>query len=154
MDILIEQIQSLWKLLSTPLFTLGDSPVSVASIFVSLIIFGIAIVVSKIVERAVENALKNKLIDSGVKGSIQRFSRYIVVVLGAFIALDTAGVSLNSLAAFGAVLMVGVGFGLQNIAQNFVSGIILLLERPIKKETLFLWAVFRAEWWTYACVLL
>jgi small-conductance mechanosensitive channel len=53
--------------------------------------------------------------------------------MGAFVTLDTIGISLTSIAAVGAVLMVGVGFGLQNIAQNFISGIIILLERPIKQ---------------------
>jgi small-conductance mechanosensitive channel len=57
----------------------------------------------------------------------------LTVILGVFIALDTIGISLASIAALGAVLMVGIGFGLQNVAQNFVSGIIILLERPIKQ---------------------
>ena len=85
--------------------------------------------ISKIIERALGNFLKNKSIDPGVKGSIERFSRYLTVTIGAFVALDTIGISLTSIAAVGAVLMVGVGFGLQNIAQNFISGIIILLER-------------------------
>ncbi len=133
MEILLDQVKYIWSLLSTPLFQLGSSQISLASLFVALMILAAFVVISKIIERGVHKTLKSKSIDSGVKGSIERFSRYLVITLGAFIALDTIGISLSSLAALGAVLMVGIGFGLQNIAQNFVSGIIILLERPIKK---------------------
>ena len=133
MEILLDQVKYIWSFLSTPLFQLGNSQISLASLFVALMILAGFAVISKIIERGVHNALKSKAIDSGVKGSIERFSRYLIITLGAFIAFDTIGISLSSLAALGAVLMVGIGFGLQNIAQNFVSGIIILLERPIKK---------------------
>jgi small-conductance mechanosensitive channel len=133
MDIILDQIKYVWNLLSTPLFELGSSHISLASLFVVLLILGSFFIISRIVERGVKNALKNKTIDPGIKGSIERFSRYLIVILGAFIALDTIGISLNSIAALGAILMVGIGFGLQNLAQNFISGIIILIERPIKQ---------------------
>ena len=134
MDIILEQIKFVWSLLSTPLFDLGNSHISIVSLFVVLFILGVFYIISKIIERAVGNILKNKSIDPGIKGSIQRFSRYLIVMVGIFVSLDTIGISLTSIAAIGAVLMVGVGFGLQNIAQNFISGIIILLERPIKQD--------------------
>jgi len=133
MEILLDQVKYIWSLLSTPLFQLGSSQISIASLFVALMILAGFVIISRIIERGVHKTLKSKTIDSGVKGSIERFSRYLIITLGAFVALDTIGISLSSLAALGAVLMVGIGFGLQNIAQNFVSGIIILLERPIKK---------------------
>jgi len=133
MDILLDKIKFAWNLLSTPLFELGNSQISLASLFVALLILGGFFIISKIVERGVQNALKNKAMDPGIKGSIERFSRYLTVVIGVFVSVDTIGISLTSIAALGAVLMVGVGFGLQNIAQNFISGIIILLERPIKQ---------------------
>ncbi len=133
MDILFDQIKFAWNLLSTPLFELGNSQISLASLFVVLLILSGFFIISRIIERGVQNALKNKAIDPGIKGSIGRFLRYLTVTVGAFIALDTIGISLASIAALGAILMVGVGFGLQNLAQNFISGIIILLERPIKQ---------------------
>jgi len=133
MDIIIDQIKFTWNLLSTPLFELGNSKISMASLFVILLILGCFFILSRIVERGVRGVLKNKSIDPGIKGSIERFSRYLTVILGAFIALDTIGISLSSIAALGAVLMVGIGFGLQNLTQNFISGVIILLERPIKQ---------------------
>jgi small-conductance mechanosensitive channel len=133
MDILLDQTKYIWNLLSTPLFDLGNSHISIVSLFVVLLILGVFFVISKIIERAVGNILKNKSIDPGIKGSIERFSKYLTVTVGVFVAVDTIGISLTSIAAVGAVLMVGIGFGLQNIAQNFISGIIILLERPIKQ---------------------
>jgi small-conductance mechanosensitive channel len=71
-------------------------------------------------------------VDSGVRDSVEKFVRYGILAFGFLFALDNLGISISSLAAIGAILMVGIGFGLQNITQNFISGIILLLERPIK----------------------
>lgn len=133
MDILWNQVKSVWNLLSTPLFELGNSRISLASLFVALLILTVFVIIAKILERGVQNALKKKAIDPGVKASVGRFTKYVIIMVGVFVAVDTIGISLTSIAALGAVLMVGIGFGLQNIAQNFISGIIILLERPIKK---------------------
>ena len=134
MDILLDQVKFIWNLISTPLFQLGNSHISIASLFVVLLIIGGFYIISRIIERGMRKFLENKSIDPGIKGSIERFSRYLIVMVGTFVAVDTIGISLTSIAAVGAVLMVGVGFGLQNIAQNFISGIIILLERPIKQN--------------------
>lgn len=133
MDIIFDQIKFVWNLLSTPLFELGSSKISLASLFVVILILLGFYIISRIIERGVKKALKNKAIDPGIKGSIVRFSRYLTVIVGVFVALDTIGISLSSIAALGAILMVGIGFGLQNLTQNFISGIIILLERPIKQ---------------------
>jgi small-conductance mechanosensitive channel len=133
MDIIFDQIKFAWNLLSTPLFELGSSKISLASLFVVILILLGFYTISRIIERGMKKALKNKAIDPGIKGSIVRFSRYLTVIVGAFVALDTIGISLGSIAALGAILMVGIGFGLQNLTQNFISGIIILLERPIKQ---------------------
>lgn len=133
MDIIFDQIKFAWNLLSTPLFELGSSKISLASLFVVILILLGFYIISRIIERGMKKALKNKAIDPGIKGSIVRFSRYLTVIVGVFVALDTIGISLSSIAALGAILMVGIGFGLQNLTQNFISGIIILLERPIKQ---------------------
>jgi small-conductance mechanosensitive channel len=72
-------------------------------------------------------------VDPGVQYALSRLVHYVVLAIGGFLALDNLGVSVTALAGLGAILAVGIGFGLQNIAQNFVSGLILLLERPVKK---------------------
>jgi len=126
-------VKSIWTALGTSIFEISGQKISILSVASALLFFYIATLVSKYAERAVARLLiDRKDLDRGVKDSIQRFTRYTVLITGAFITLDTVGISMSSLAAVGAVLMVGIGFGLQNITQNFISGLIILLERPVK----------------------
>ncbi|NRA68652.1 MAG: mechanosensitive ion channel [Pseudobacteriovorax sp.] len=128
-----EHLKSIWSVISQPLFKIGENDISIASVFTAGLILFIAFRLSKLAEKFIGKFLEARGIDQGVRGSIEGFTRYLIIILGFFVTLDTLGISLTSLAALGAVLMVGIGFGLQNITQNFISGIILLLERPIKK---------------------
>jgi small-conductance mechanosensitive channel len=59
--------------------------------------------------------------------------RYLITLLAVFVAVNSIGIRLDAVLAASTVILVGVGFGLQNIAQNFISGIILLVERPVAK---------------------
>lgn len=68
----------------------------------------------------------------GVQASITRVLHYIVIAIGILVIMDYIGFDLTALAAIGAVLGVGIGFGLQNLANNFISGLVLLFERPIQ----------------------
>ena len=132
MDSVLDILKTSWDYLSHPLFEISGNQISLISLSLCLILFFVSLKLGTITEKIIHRILDEKQIDSGVKGSISRFTKYGVIMVGALIALDTVGVSLKSLAALGAVLMVGIGFGLQNIAQNFISGLIILLERPIK----------------------
>jgi len=131
-DQLFENIKQFLKVINAPILELSGSKISASSILVSLIIIIAAFKVSKLLGAAVNKALSRRAVDSGVRDSLDRFTRYITVAIGFLFALDTLGFSLGSLTALGAVLMVGIGFGLQNITQNFISGVILLIERPVK----------------------
>lgn len=125
-------LKKAWHYISLPLFEVSGNKISIMSIVTALLIFYGAIVLSKMGERFIQKVLEDKPLDRGVKGSIERITRYLIMLIGALITLDTIGISMSSLAAVGAVFMVGIGFGLQNITQNFISGLIILLERPIK----------------------
>jgi small-conductance mechanosensitive channel len=129
---IFDQLKSAWAVLSEPLFQINNSKISLTSLIGSILVIVITIFVSKRVGVFLNHVLKGKGVDSGVRDSIEKFSRYLLIAIGVLFSLDNLGVSINSLAAVGAVLMVGIGFGLQNIAQNFISGIIILIERPIK----------------------
>jgi small-conductance mechanosensitive channel len=132
MDQVLNAFKASWKYISFPLFEISGTKISVISVLLCIAFFALSIRLANMAEKFIERVLKDKDLDIGVKGSISRFTRYAVIIVGALIALDTVGISLSSLAALGAVLMVGIGFGLQNITQNFISGLIILLERPIK----------------------
>ncbi len=126
-------LEDIWSVLRFTLFEISGHKISLMSLITSGAIFYFTLLVSRYAERGVGRLLADRRdIDSGVKDSIKRFTRYTVLIIGGFVALDTIGIKTSSLAAVGAVLMVGVGFGLQNITQNFISGLIILLERPIK----------------------
>ncbi|MCJ8277388.1 MAG: mechanosensitive ion channel, partial [Bdellovibrionales bacterium] len=126
-------IKKLYGCASYPLFDMSGHSISIISIcaFVALL-WGFSWL-SRWIERFIHKTLLYKDIDPGIKGSIERFSRYIVLIFGVLISLSSIGINLQTITTFGAFLSVGIGFGLQNIVQNFVSGLIILLERPIKK---------------------
>jgi potassium efflux system protein len=79
-----------------------------------------------------ENVLKRRQMDTGARISIVRLVHYALVLVGFFIALSALGFELKNITIIGGALGVGIGFGMQAIVNNFVSGLILLFERPIK----------------------
>jgi small-conductance mechanosensitive channel len=122
-----------FQLINHSFFSLGNQEISIKIVIVFLaLLFGFAWL-SKWIERFIHKGLLYKDIDPGIKSSIERFSRYLILSLGVLISLSSIGINLSSLTVFGGIVGVGIGFGLQNITQNFMSGIIILLERPIKK---------------------
>ncbi|PIP93913.1 MAG: transporter [Bdellovibrio sp. CG12_big_fil_rev_8_21_14_0_65_39_13] len=125
-------LKDMWGYLTHPLFEINGHAFSFMSMVTAIAIFVIGLKLSKVAEKIIGNFFSDKGVEKGVQASVERITRYIVMITAMFMALDTVGVSLKSLAALGAVLMVGIGFGLQNIAQNFISGLIILLERPVR----------------------
>jgi small-conductance mechanosensitive channel len=103
------------------LFRIGDTSVSL----LSLLLFACSVTATLIVARGTRVAVARLL--------GRRPDTPPVGTAGVRVSLDTLGVDLGALAAFGAVLSVGIGFGLQTITHNFISGIILLIERPVQK---------------------
>ena len=128
----VSVIRKSWYYLSRPLFHLGDHQVSLFSLVICLAIVFSFFTLARWIERMVERALAKGPMERGIANSLSRLTRYAIIAIGFMVALDAVGIGLSSLAAVGAVLMVGIGFGLQNITQNFISGLIILLERPIK----------------------
>jgi small-conductance mechanosensitive channel len=121
------------KYVDIHLFDLAATPITVATLLTFLIIVVMTLVVSKILERATVSALRIRRVrDEGTLGVAQRLVHYAVLVIGISVALQTIGINLNALFAAGALFAVALGFAMQNITQNFVSGVILLVERSIK----------------------
>lgn len=106
----------------TPLFFLKSAA------FLVLLIF-----ISKILQRLVLARVLDRLnIASSLKFAIGRFATYLFFLIGLFVGIQSLGVNLNSLVIFGGAVGVGVGLGLQNVVSNFVAGLILLIEQPIR----------------------
>lgn len=120
-------------LLTTPLFNLAEAPVSLASLLIAALIIVAGLFMSRVVQKVLRKYLFGKLsIDSGVGYAFLRVAHYTIVASAWVIALQSIGIKLGSLTVFGGFLGVGLGFGMQNLTSNFVSGIILLFERPIQ----------------------
>jgi len=128
----LKVFNDLWGLIQTPFLKLNDAEISVVTLTLAIIIVIISLQLAKKLSHLTKYFLNAKNVDSGVSDSLAQFVKIITILLGIVLSLNTLGFSLNSLAAISAVLMVGIGFGLQNIAQNFISGLIILIERPIK----------------------
>lgn len=115
------------------LFNLGNSPISLLTIFyiISLIILLIFFTnkFSKLFAKAI---LSRYTGNEATIQTITTIGRYIVLVIGSMVIVQTAGIDLSALSILAGALGVGIGFGLQNITNNFISGIIILFEQPIK----------------------
>lgn len=95
--------------------------------------FILSLILSKLLQGLLKRRVMPRLkLDRGIEFALLRFIHYAILGLGIYVSLQTVGLDLTVLAGFLALLGVGIGFGLQNITSNFISGIILLLERPVK----------------------
>jgi small-conductance mechanosensitive channel len=127
-------MQWLLKNLHTVLFHLSDAPVTPFSLILFLATLFATFIIARLVRRGIRHFFERKGGESeGIAYAIGRIAQYVVFAIGFVFALDNVGIDLGAFAAVGAVITVGVGFGMQNIASNFISGIILLIERPVQK---------------------
>ncbi|KPJ77303.1 MAG: hypothetical protein AMS19_12670 [Gemmatimonas sp. SG8_23] len=121
------------------LFQIGGVPVTVASIGTFVLIMVASFWISRGLQRVMARTLRRSGVDeAGTVNTITQLLHYFVLFVGLAVALQTVGISLTSLFAAGAFVAVGVGFALQNILQNFVSGVILLAERSITEQDVLL----------------
>jgi small-conductance mechanosensitive channel len=129
----MRELSEVYDLLRRELFRLSDTPVSMLSILIFLLGIATTLTISKLARKAMMRYLEKRNAPAGAVYAAGRILQYVLVVSGTLVCVDTLGVDVGTLAALGAMLSVGIGFGLQNITQNFISGIILLIERPIQK---------------------
>lgn len=126
-------IARVWAYL-TRQFTFGKITVSASSLMVGVLVVLITIFVSRWASALLDRRLANRRhIDPGLRYTICRLAKYVVVTIGALVALKQAFmIDLTSIAVIFTALSVGIGFGLQYIAADIASGFILLFERPIR----------------------
>ncbi len=129
----LESIYNLFKtVFQFPIFTIKQTTVTLASVaLVVVLMVGIAIL-SRVVTRVLlRSILSRTSLEEGTQYTLGRITHYLFLVMGAMIAFQFVGIDLSGLVVMFGFLSVGIGFGLQNITSNFISGLILLLERPI-----------------------
>jgi small-conductance mechanosensitive channel len=112
---------------------IGDFTISLLDIIVAIAVFALSILLSGWIKSWLSNKLsKRTRMDSGARNSIVSGVGYTVIIIGALVAVATLGLDFSKLAIVAGALSVGIGFGLRTIVENFVSGLLLLIERPVK----------------------
>jgi small-conductance mechanosensitive channel len=114
-------------------FRVGTITISIADILFAMLLFGALLAVTRLLQHWLDHRIFPRTrLDFGIRHSIRSATGYVGFSVAAVVAVSTVGIDLSSLAMIAGALSVGIGFGLQNIVNNFVSGLILLVERPIK----------------------
>ncbi len=113
--------------------SIGSVTISVVDIVLAIAVFLFAMTVTRIIQGTLQRRVfSHTRMDPGVRHSLTAGLGYLGVVIAAMLAVAAVGVDLTNIALIAGALSVGIGFGLQNIVNNFVSGLIILVERPIK----------------------
>lgn len=122
---------TLW--LSETWFHIGNTPITTLTFLVPAIIISLSIKFSNLLSRFLLHRVYTKYeIDDGTRYTFSRLLHYAIIVIAVLVALPVIGLDLSILTVFAGVAGIGIGFGMSNIANNFISGLIILFERPIK----------------------
>lgn len=126
-------ISDVWILLTEGV-EFGGTRISFGVVVMLVAIFVIGVILTRWLQRMLSTTVLPKTrLDSGGRNAVVTGLGYVGITLSALIAVSTAGLDLSSITIVAGALSVGIGFGLQAIVSNFISGIILLIERPIKE---------------------
>jgi potassium efflux system protein len=120
------------EFLDRKLLSVAGAPITPGSLLIGAAAIFLAFAVANLLAFSVRRVLRARGTPQGVQFAVAKIVRYTVTAVGLLGAVNAMGFRLDALLAASAVLAVGIGFGLQNIAQNFISGIILLLEQPVR----------------------
>jgi potassium-dependent mechanosensitive channel len=118
--------------LDTRLISVAGATITAGSLLIATIVVVVSIAVANLLAFSVGRLVRSRGGSQGAQFAVAKMVRYAGTALGVLEAVSAMGVRLDALLAASTVLAVGIGFGLQNIAQNFISGLILLVEQPVR----------------------
>ena len=129
---LAQPVQLLWRSFYTEEFTYGALSISVQNITEFFVVLLSSVILANVIRAILEeDLLVHFSLKRGVPKAIAMVTKYTLLVVGFFLAVSSMGVDIDKLGFLAGGLGVGIGFGLQNIVGNFISGLILIFERPI-----------------------
>ena len=132
-NVIIDFLTRVGEIFTTNLFKLGDSEISLGTIIYFIVGFILLTFLSRRFRNfLVDGVLQKANVDKSARNSIGLIARVLFMFIGSIVIIQTAGIDMSSLSLLAGALGVGIGFGLQNITDNFISGIIILFEKPIK----------------------
>jgi small-conductance mechanosensitive channel len=116
-----------------PLFQIGKNEFTLGQLLAIVIGVALLFVISGLLNRLITNRLlTHSHIDISTRYTIAALARYSILVIGFMVIMQTAGVNLTAFSVLAGAVGVGIGFGLQNIVSNFISGLIVMFERPVR----------------------
>jgi len=128
-----EWLQSLPEWTRYTLIKTENSSITVASIFLFVFLIILLFVLTKLFQKFIENRILTRTkADLGARRAISSIIYYIILFVGIIVIVQNTAIDLSGFSMLAGAIGIGVGFGLQNIVSNFIAGIIILFERPIK----------------------
>jgi potassium-dependent mechanosensitive channel len=127
---LFKVLNAIWQY---PILTVDENAITVGSIVIgfSLLIFGV-LSARYLAKKILRRILSRFTLEKSVHHTFEAISFYVLLMFSTLFALSVANVPLTIFTVFGGILAIGLGFGSQNIVNNFISGLILMFERPVK----------------------
>ncbi len=128
-----DTIYTIWEKINQPILTIGETKISTIKLSLAFLIFIFGFLIGKIYKLSIKRVTKTTHnITPSTQMLLANLGYYLIVIISFFVMLNILGISLSSIALVAGALSVGIGFGLQNIVSNFVSGLILMFERSLK----------------------
>ena len=133
LSLVVGVFRSLEDVIFSPFITRGSIEISIYTVLQVIVFVSITVLLARESRRVLLKRILSKTpLDLGVQHAVATFTQYLVLAFGFLVGLPTLGINLSALSFLAGAIGVGVGFGLQNVTNNFISGIIILFERPIK----------------------
>lgn len=133
MDVVTATVEWLQGLLDTPLPLLGKTRITIGAVlYVLLIVLVLWVVAARIQRWLTDGPMLRSRLDASGRHAVGTLTRYAIILIGLLVVIQTAGIDLTTLNVLAGALGLGIGFGLQTIVANFIAGLIIMFERPIK----------------------
>lgn len=132
-EVLRDYLDPFFNILNYTIFTLGEARITPLNI-IYLLLLSVALfwLSNRLKNVLIDRVLTRTPLDIGAQQAVGTIVRYLLLLVGFLVILQTVGINLTTLNVLAGAIGIGVGFGLQNIASNFISGLIILFERPVK----------------------